>query len=197
MANTASPYGLRPVGTKSGAPWNGAVRKCYVASGTGNIFIGDPVVLAGSGDAGGNYPDVALATAGDGNPVDGVVVAIEPLRTDLSVNYSKTGSNRYVYVCMASPDIIFQAQDDGSGTPATTMLGANANLVAGSGGSTSTGYSSWALDATTPSADQSNQLTIIGRPETVNEDLDDYCSWLVVINNSHLFGTTTGLGLGV
>ena len=45
-------FGLTPVRYKSGAPYNGAANLYSVAAGeSNNIFIGDPVVISGTGDA--------------------------------------------------------------------------------------------------------------------------------------------------
>jgi len=55
------PFGLTPVRYKSGAPYNGAANLYSVAAGeTNNIFIGDPVLISGTGDAAG-IPGVVRA----------------------------------------------------------------------------------------------------------------------------------------
>ena len=41
MANVDRPHGLRPVGTLSGASWNGQYRKFYTDT---NAFLGDIVI---------------------------------------------------------------------------------------------------------------------------------------------------------
>ena len=52
MANANKPMGLSPHSYLNGATWNGQARAYYIASTDPNAFaIGDPVTLAGSGDA--------------------------------------------------------------------------------------------------------------------------------------------------
>jgi hypothetical protein len=185
-------FGLRPVRTSSGSPYNGAAQRCYVASGTANLFVGDPVVLntGGTITSIGGLPQVSIASAGDTNPIDGVIVAIEPNRGNLAQNYSATGSARTVLVCV-DPEMIYEVLDDASGTLANDVVGLNANLVAGSGGSTSTGYSSWALDATTPATTATFQVKILARKNDeyelgLTQSTSQNIIWEVKINNTRL-----------
>ncbi len=49
MPNADTPFGLRPVKYRSGAPYNGAANVYTTASGDGTaIYVGDPVVLSGT-----------------------------------------------------------------------------------------------------------------------------------------------------
>ena len=69
------PFGLVPVRYKSGAPYNGAANVYSVAIGeTNNIFVGDPVIISGTGDTDG-VPGVNRAAAGD--RITGVVVGFD------------------------------------------------------------------------------------------------------------------------
>ena len=49
MANVDTPFGLRPIRHRNGAPYNGAVNPYYLRSDYAvATFIGDPVVKTGT-----------------------------------------------------------------------------------------------------------------------------------------------------
>ena len=93
-----------------------------------------------------------------------------------------------------TPDIVFQVRDDGSGTPAPVFVCQNAELTAGTGGSTVTGLSSFALDASTPAATQTFPLLILGLSDIEDNELGDYAIWDVLLNTCY---NATGLYLGI
>lgn len=187
MANTDRPNGLRPVRHLNGSPWNGAVRRCYVPSSDGTaIFVGDAVKSAGSADADG-VPTVAQAAAG--NAIRGVVTGIEVLGSDLETLYRAASTARYVYVC-EDPDVVFEIQEDSvGGALAATDVGNNADIVVGSG-STTSGASGMELDSSTKAttAAQLNILALVQRPDN---EIGTNAKWEVFINE-HEFGSTTG-----
>ena len=87
MANVDTPFGLRPVRHKSGAPYNGAANPYYKPVGYATaMFIGDAVVTTGTSNTAaasapglgnfqiGTLPEVNRATVGDTNRITGVVV---------------------------------------------------------------------------------------------------------------------------
>lgn len=200
MANTDAAFGLRPVGHLFGMDWNASVKKCFVhASYATALFIGDPVALqteADHLDTTGKHLSVKIAGAGDSEPVLGVIVAAEPNRSDLTKQYIPASTGGYVYVC-TDPNVIYQIQDDGDGTPAKTWIGANADLASGSGSST-TGIGAWELDAsTTPDANDSRSLFILGLSDIEGNELDDYAIWDVLINCHQLARSSTGDGTDV
>ena len=76
MANSNAPTGLTPVRYASGAPYNGASNVYYApASDSNALYIGDPVIIAGSADTDG-VPSITIATAGAS--FTGVVVGFKP-----------------------------------------------------------------------------------------------------------------------
>src|SRR3990167_2600720 len=104
MANTNAPFGLRPVRYASGAPYNGAANPYFATGATGDIFVGDPVVMAGAANtsAFADYQPGALATvtvalAGDGDPILGVCVGVQPVTRDSTV-YRATSTDRIIFV---------------------------------------------------------------------------------------------------
>lgn len=197
MANSDSPFGLRPVRYLNGSPWNGAVRTYYIGTGDSTaLYIGDPVVSAVNtqsaeimGYPPGSFPAVQIATAGDGNLILGVVTGILPVTRESTI-YRAAATERLVLVA-DDPNLVFHVQDDGDGTPTAGWAGANANLASGSGSAT-TGLSGWELDASdTPAADASNQLLILGLANTPDNELDDFAVWEVVINKHERRPTET------
>jgi hypothetical protein len=199
MSNATGAFGLRPVRHLSGAPWNGQTIRGYCGSNYGTaLYIGDPVTIsptAGDRDATAKYPTLNTHAGTSGLVVRAVIVSFEPNPANLSQQYRPASQERWANIVLATPDLVFQIRDDGSGTPAkSTFPGANAEMVAGSGGSTITGLSSFALDASTPSTTQAFPLHILGLSDIPDNELADYAIWDVLINTCF---NTTGLILGV
>lgn len=178
-------FGLKPIRYKSGAPYNGASNRYSVAAGeTNNIFIGDPVIISGTGDADG-VPGVALAIAGD--RITGVVVgfsakgsATAGSTTALNRGYRAASEADYLLVA-DDPALLFAIEEDAvGGALATTDIGNNADLVAAAG-STYTKRSGYMLDSSTK-ATTSAQVRIVGFDQTVNNTIGGTSPvWLVSI----------------
>ena len=195
MANTDSPFGLIPKMYLNGTPWNGKYNIYYVPS-TDNtaIYKGDVVKLAGSASADGIYPDVAQAAATDETLV-GVAIGFGTSPNlmfdidNLTRNYRAAATAMYVAV-VDDPNVIFEAQEDSvGGALAVTDIGNNADIVVGSG-STTTGQSGMEIDSSdkkTATA-QLRILRLANRPDNV---LGDNAKWLVLINE-HVFKSTAG-----
>lgn len=184
MSNVNAPRGLSPVGTISGAPWNAQLLRCYcISTNASAMYIGDPVDFEGSSDTAGAAPTIALATAGATHPILGVIVAFEYDPTDLTLTYRKASTNRYAYVCV-DPNTIYEVQADSTAVITADSVGANAVLGAGAGGSTVTGLSGWVLvSTTTPAADATYQVQILGAKNAVDNDITAvYARWLVKIS---------------
>lgn len=193
MANTAAPFGLRPVRYRNGSPWSGKVTPYYVRSDDATaIYRGDPVVIIGesnqseiSGFMPGALSAVTIATAGDtpgtGTLITGVMWGVYDATRE-SNTYRAASTEQIIFV-VDDPDVVFQIQDSGDGTPTYDWVGLNAVLKSGTG-STATGLSGWTLDANgdPPAADQSNQLLITNLARIQNNELDDYAVWEVLIN---------------
>jgi hypothetical protein len=161
MATTAAPYGLRPVKRLDGLPYSGATTQYLIdpAGEATNLFYGQVVILGADG-----Y--VALSTAtgadattnnlgGSGIGALGVFVGCEYVNAQGQVIFSQyypsgtaNGGPIKAYV-VDDPFVLFQAQLDGTGTQ--TIIGTNtlfAAVQSTSTGSTATGNSTSALDAT-------------------------------------------------
>jgi hypothetical protein len=159
MASTASPYGLRPVNRVDGMPYAGATQTFLIdpAGEATNIFYGQVVIIGADG-----YLALSTATGADittnnlgGNGVGaiGVFVGCEYFNAQGQLIFSQfypSGTTGVVSAkVITDPNVVFQAQLDGSG--AQTVLGTNtffAAVQSTSTGSTQTGVSNSALDAT-------------------------------------------------
>ena len=158
MSTTAAPYGLKPVKRVDGMSWAGAVDEFLIdpAGEATNIFYGQVVIIGADG-----YIAISTATGADittnnlgGNGVGaiGVFVGCEYLNSEgqpMFSQYYPSGTLGAKAKVVTDPNVIFQAQLDGSA--AQTVLGTNTKFAAvqsTSTGSTATGNSTSALDAT-------------------------------------------------
>lgn len=193
MANIDAPFGLRPVRTLDGNPWNGQVMKfCIAAAVTNIIGINEAILWAGSADADG-VPTADLATATDGYYITGVVCGFKAIESDLSILHRTTGAKSIDYYCYAcvDPDAIFEIQDDAGATLTAAYVGLNAEIIRTHTANTTTGISGTELDAGTsdgPASDASNQLLILAAAQKPNNSIGDHCVWDVLIN-MHSFRT--------
>ena len=200
MATTASPYGLRPVNRIDGMPYAGATSQFLIdpAGEATNLFYGQVVIIGADG-----Y--IALSTAtgadlttnnlgGDSLGAIGVFVGcsyINDQGQQIYGQYYPSGTTGVVtaYV-VTDPDVTFQAQLDGTTTQAS--LGANtlfAAVQSTSTGSTRTGNSTSALDATVQTA--AAAFKIIGFASPVSDAFPDV---LVKFNpGAHAFTNAVGI----
>ena len=179
------PFGLTPIRYKSGAPYNGAANLYSVAAGeTNNIFIGDPVIISGTGDAAG-VPGVARAAAGE--RMTGVVVGFAPkdnvaAGSTTAINRGYRAASEADYLLVADDyNLLFAVEEDAvGGALATTDIGNNADLAAGTG-SVYTKRSGYMLDSSTK-ATTSAQVRIVGFDQTIGNTIGGTGPvWLVSI----------------
>ena len=200
MATTASPYGLRPINRVDGMPYAGATETFLIdpAGEATNIFYGQVVIIGSDG-----YIAISTATGADvttnnlgGNGVGavGVFVGCEYVNAQGQVMYSQyypSGTTGVVTAkVITDSNVAFQAQLDGSG--AQTVLGTNtffAAVQSTSTGSTQTGNSTSALDATVQTT--AAAFRIVG---FVSSAGDAYTDVLVKFNPSaHSYTNNVGL----
>lgn len=162
MATTAAPYGLKPVKRADGMPYAGATSQYLIdpAGEATNLFYGQVVIIGADG-----YIALATGTGADlttnsisgtsGVGAYGVFVGCEYTNSSGQVVQAQyypsgtaNGGTIKAYV-VDDPNVLFQAQLDGAG--AQTVIGTNTFFAAAqttSTGSTKTGNSTSALDAT-------------------------------------------------
>lgn len=191
MANVDRPNGFMPVGTISGAPWQGAIRKCY--SDADNLFVGDVVIKNTAGQAdpksGGAYVAVDRSTNGATDIPLGVVVGWEPNPTALHNKYHAASTTYAVYVCTA-PDVILECQSD-DGTPTVASVGLNFDYVIAAG-STTTGASGMELDGDTGVTTAATPLKLIGMVDSPKNDTASANMKCLVTFNMHAYKTDAG-----
>lgn len=160
MAQTATPYGLRPVKRADGLPYAGAQSQ-YITDPAGygtNLFYGQVVNLNANG-----HIVLTTGTGADGTTNSfpgsgtltgslGVFVGCEYINAEgqliFSQRYPAGTLNAKIYV-VDDPQVLFQGQLDGAG--AQTIIGANTFFAAAQSGSTGnlqTGVSTSALEST-------------------------------------------------
>ena len=192
MSNTDRPRGAIPVGTLSGSPVSGTIRRYPVDSSNATaIFRGDFVKLEADGN-------VAPAAAGDvllgvalGPVVDRAIPATE------HPGYLPATTAGYVRVAVG-PDILYEVQEDSVGGDMTAaMVGANGNIAAGAG-STTTGVSGHELDSSDVTTNNGSaataQLRVVALVDREDNAVGTNAKWLVRINEHH-FGSSGVAGI--
>jgi len=178
--------GARPIGTMSGADWNGKCRRvCFLASDATATFIGDFVKLDANTNADGTVPAVKQAAAGD--IMVGVLVGLEPDLTNegtlSSANYRRASTLRYGQVAWGD-DVLYAIQEDSEGgAMAITAAGTNANVIVAAG-NTTTGLSGMEIDSSTAATTNTLHLRLHYVQPEVGNKLGDYADWVVSINLS-------------
>lgn len=191
MSNPNQAFGLRAIGTLSGSPVSGKLRKMHVASNYGTaVFPGDPVLITGTSFAditSGDYlPEVNLATAAGSNYISGVVDSVVPT-TEADPLYIPASTGGYVLV-NDDASSLFEIQ--ASTTYASSNQGNTCSLVAGAG-STALGVSGWQADTATIGT--GTQLVLQGVRQSDRNDLTSANPVLIVTINLHQSRNTTGV----
>ena len=203
MATTAAPYGLRPVKRTDGMPYAGATSQYLIdpAGEATNLFYGQVVIIGADG-----YIALATGTGADltsnsisgtsGVGAIGVFVGCEYVNSSgqtVQAQYYPSGTANggpiKAYV-VDDPNVLFQAQLDGTG--AQTVIGTNtffATAQTTSTGSTATGNSTSALDATVQTAAAAFRIVA-----HVSDASDAYPDVLVKFNpGAHQMTNNVGL----
>lgn len=200
MATTAAPYGLRPVKRVDGMPYAGSTETFLIdpAGEATNIFNGQVVIIGADG-----YLAISTATGADivGNNLGGsgvgaigVFVGCEYINAQgqlIHSQYYPSGTTGVVKALVVTdPNVVFQAQADGAVGQAD--LGTNtffAAVQSTSTGSTRTGNSTSAVDATVQAA--AAAFRIVGFASTPG---DAYTDVLVKFNPAaHSYTNNVGL----
>lgn len=214
MANADTPFGLRPIRHKSGAPYNGAANPYYKPSTYATaMFIGDVVTrtsttntanvsVVGGTFIAGTLPEINRTTPGDSNSdaerQTGVVVGFGSVSDPRAANvHSAASTEAVVWVC-DDPDIVFEAQADNA--IAVTEVGLNAILIDTHSGDTNTGLSGTEIDggsSTAPAADASYQVRILRGVNREDNEMNLVHNKIEVVLNVHTemqAGSTNAIG---
>lgn len=195
MANSDSPRGLRLVGKLGGSLQDVSIHEYFIPSSDSTaVFVGDAVKYAGSSDASGVAASVAQAAASDA--LLGVVLDVDQIKgvaissQNLSRKHRPASTAMYVRVC-DDPNALYEIQDDSvGGALAAGDVGLNADIIVGSG-STTTGLSAMELDTSTKATTATLPLKIIGLMPRLDNEVAANAKVLVKINN-HQHGSHTG-----
>jgi hypothetical protein len=213
MGNITTPFGLKPLRYWSGKAYAGACRPYYIRSDYATaLYINDPVVLAPSSTRGGNAAVVQCAsggsflpgtlqtinkiTAGTAAKITGTIVGFLPGASGRDSLVYNAASTERVALVADDPDLLFLIKDDGAAALTYASVSYNANMSTSTAGSTATGISGVALAAgTTPAADATYQLLIMGADQTPDNIIGSaYQNWVVAIN-LHTYRSNAILGV--
>ncbi len=195
MANSDIPSGFKPVKHLLGGSWSGKANVYYIpATDSTAMFVGDAVKSAGSASTDGKYPTVAQAAAGD--IIRGVIIGFgeDPhvmIKPDSPHAKYRLASTAMYCLVVDDPYVIFEIQEDSAGgSIAITAVGNSADIVVGSG-NTTTGKSAMELDSSDVGAKaaQCRLLRIVDREDN---ELGDNCRWEVLIVEHEML-TATGV----
>jgi len=202
MANANRPSGFTPVQYLNGAPWNGQARIYAIAAAYATaLYIGDPVITAGSADANG-VPTIALAAATGG--VRGVIVGLGTAEglmanpANLDITYRPGAAQSKVWYAMVAddPNIVFEVQENANGTALTAAeIGLNTISILSAGN----GYvSGWMIASTTDATaavTATLQVKLLGLSRKLNNTFGAYAKHLVQFNVHELSHGTGSLAV--
>lgn len=192
MANADTPFGLKPVRHRNGAPYNGAFRIYSVPSSDSTaIYIGDLVTEVGTSQTidGVIYADVARSATGD--VFQGVVVGVLPVTQD-SLKYRAASTQRLLAV-VDDPDMLFEIQEVSGGTALTANdIGLNANVVVAAG-STVTGLSGTELNNGTEATTNTLDVKIVGFVNRADNEIGEHAKWLIALNRHRFANQVAGV----
>ena len=202
MANANRPSGFTPVQYLNGAPWNGQARIYAIAAAYATaLYIGDPVITAGSADANG-VPTIALAAAAGG--VRGVIVGLGTAEglmanpSNLDITYRPGAAQSKVWYAMVAddPNIVFEVQENANGTALTAAeIGLNTISILSAGN----GYvSGWMIASTTDATaavTATLPIKLLGLSRKLNNTFGAYAKHLVQFNVHELSHGTGSLAV--
>ena len=197
MANTARPFGLRPVQSRSGAPWSGKTQAVIIkAADTASYGAGTVVKYTGDqavGTDGRYYPVVTVAAAAD-TKLAGAVVGVHTIdlveTQYLTYRPAAAQSGDMMAFIPADRDVIYEAQEDSvGGAIASTAAGQNIDFVVGAV-DTATGMATTVLDSSTAATTAALPLRLISYGGAIDNEAGAYATWLVTINQDAYINTT-------
>lgn len=213
MANLNAPSGLSPVMYRNGNFWNGQCRLYAVAAAysalNGGIFPGDAVSIDAVNFASPQgIPYVKQITAGAGNSIRGVVVAvglalpsgyqggpwINPNDLTKTFRPAGTATTDYIVAVVDDPDVVFEIQEDTTSTPGLAAQ-MNKNFTP-SLATPATGVyvSAMQANSSTYGTGATLQLKVLQSVQRAdNQPFTAYQKLHVVINNHDFAGGTAGI----
>lgn len=199
MANANRPSGFKPHSYLNGAPWNGQARVYAIAAAysAAALYIGDPVISAGSADAAGR-PTIALGAAT--GALRGVIVGLgtsptvmgHPSNPDIIYRPAAAQTKDWYALVVDDPNVLFEIQENSNTTQlAAAQIGLNTIGLAGAGNGFISGWQLPSATDATPATTATLQLRLMGLIPRVDNEFGAYAKHLVKIN-VHELGTGTG-----
>jgi len=157
-----------------------------------DIYSGDPVDLTGTGR------NIALATAGDDNPIVGIFAGVKYVDANGEQQFRPrwpTGTVATEIEALVYDDPLqeFVAQVDDTAGLIEADVGQLAALVAGAGNDF-TGRSAWQIDQSTLAATVTLQVRILGLARQLENDFGQFAKARVVIQR-HRYGAQPSVGV--
>lgn len=140
MPNVDMPNGFTPINLLPDR-----VHRYYKDTTAGIIAVGDPVIRGANSSDPNGYPEIVRATTGAA--ITGVVIAVEPIRSNLNqFNYLAAADTGYVLVA-DHPQQEFVVQDNGGATGiVVTNIGQHVDSVTALDANTTIGRSKYEID---------------------------------------------------
>ena len=178
MANVDAPRGFTPVKYASGLAYSGAARRYYKDATAGIIGVGDPVIRATNSSDPEGGPEIVRATTGAA--ITGVVVGIDPVRSNLNQLHLAAADVGYVFVA-DDPNLLFEVQEVTGGTAlAVTNVGEHIDSITAVDANTTTGRSKYEIDNAAVATGNTWRLEeLVNRPDNV---VGEHAKWLVSAN---------------
>jgi hypothetical protein len=190
MANANVARGFMPVRNAGNAPFNGGLETFYVPASDGTaLYVGDPVIKAGSADANG-VASVTRATAGAA--ITGIVLGFLPDGTTTMPGYRAASTAGYVLV-HTDPNTLYEIQEDGvGGAIAAADIGLNCDFILAAGNAY-TKQSGAMLDTSTKATTVTLPLKIMGIAQRPDNALGTNAKVLVKLNVNTESANTVGV----
>lgn len=188
--------GFRPVKHMNGSPYNGQVNRYMLSASDSQVTnVGDLVQLSDNDalvdTAGfGVYPAVERIGSGTAVPIVGAIVGFEVDVTNLNTGNYRAASTRRVVLVADSPDLIFEAPQDGTGgVVAAASVGLNASINLGTAASTAPYASGMSVDSSTVATTATIPLQVMGVVASPDSDVTSTTrpAALLVRINTHAF----------
>lgn len=206
MANVQSPFGMRVVGSLTGAPYMGRVTRYYIPSTDGNAYyIGDAVLSTNAGDASG-VPAMVRATAGtetcrgiitgfeQANLVypPGAVPSLGGINTSIvttQVSLPATKSQDYYIYVADDPNVLFFMQGDGTGTnQVSTKVNNNCSFTVAAPSTATYPVSASVITSSTIATTATLNIKLMGLAQIPGNAYGAYATWVCMWNLHELSG---------
>lgn len=209
MANVNAPFGARPVGSFTGAPYMGRVTRYLVPSGDNNAYYeGDLVLSTNNADANG-VPAMIKATVGT-ETCRGIIVGFEQANTvqppgavpslggigasifPTQVSIPATKGQDYYILVADDPNIIFFMQGDLTATnQVATKSNNNATVTIAAPGTATFPISASVINSANIATTNTLNIKLMGLAQIPGNGFGAFATWVCMFNLHELSGAGT------